>query len=131
METEAAYIAVTSNKIINGEIIGFKKSDLKNPPLFEIRVFIKCSNCNYVTGNVNHSNNSEFDNNFVEDIAGKIIDLIREPKKKRKVDLDKRYKNYFKKNPTRTEIMEFMDKNKKKPTFDVTIFKKHLDEFLK
>ncbi|MFB5759017.1 hypothetical protein [Paenibacillus medicaginis] len=130
VQTEVAYIAYTTSKIINSEIKGFKKSDLKNPPLFEIRVFIKCIDCKYETENASHNHNSDFDNDFVEDITCKITDLIREPRSRRTVDFDKKYSIYFQKNPTYDEIIEYMNKNKMRSTFNISIFKKYLDEYL-
>lgn len=130
VSTEVAYLTSSTYKIINGKIQGFKKSDLKNPPLFEIRVFIRCAECGYETENANHSHGSNFETNFVEDIANKITDMIREPKQKRETDFNKKYNKYFQNKPSHAEIIDYLNKNKRSSRFNIEVFKAHLDKYL-
>ncbi|MBX4152386.1 hypothetical protein [Paenibacillus lautus] len=84
VRTDTAFIAMTTHKIIKGKVKGFRKSDVSKPFLHEIRVFIRCADCDYETDNTNYVHNSEFDDNFVDSVTCQVSDLIKNSKNKNK-----------------------------------------------
>lgn len=115
--------------IENGKIKTISKKALTNIHLDDTRYFIKCKDCEYETENLLTDIASGFSEDEEDTLIMEIQEFINQPKKKRTINYEKKYRNFFKTKPTIDEIIAYS--NKINSIEKLTLFKTIMEEYKK